>query len=336
VKYTAVNFEIDPMTEHKIMMQCADNPKFAQIIQTNINPQMYGYIQYKVRMRENLNLAIKGETRSGKSTVAISLGTYVSSMTLVPYTIEEICANESEYYSKVKYAKFNQFFHIDEQKESKFGSGSFREEMGIMDIQNIIAKQCVHSVWIYPNDFISRNSVYGFETYGKDLKNKLIRCIVYDLRKTILGMMKPLGYCIFAKYQDPAYQNIPENEWSQYRLDNKYKLQRMDFDSLLEEQYEQKKDMWIKKEQTRDTGYHHEERFKLGVWLKDQELFQEQTSRKKQIIIARQLFRDLTEKEVEEIVDIARMGIDISDIEGAHKKWLKDEGIDEKNTNSEE
>jgi hypothetical protein len=311
------------------MMQSMNNPKFAQIIQMNITPQIYGYITHKVKMKENLNLAVKGETRSGKSTVAMSIGTYVSALSTVPYTVTHICANESEYYNRVKHAKFSEFYHIDEQKESKFGTGAFREEMAIMDIQNIIAKQCIHTVWLYPSDFISRNSVYGFETYGKDLKNKLNRCIVYDLRKSILGMMQPLGYCIFAKYQDPNYQKIPKEQWSDYRKRNSNDLGRQDFDSLLEEQYEMKKDEWIKREQERDTGYHHEERFKLGLWLRNQKLFQEQTSKKKKRIIARQLFKDLTENEVDEIVEIASMEVDLSQIQGAKDKWKKDEENDE-------
>jgi len=271
-------------------------------------------------MRENLNPAIKGETRSGKSTVALSLGNFVSSMTKVPYTEFNICANESEYYSKVKNAKFNELFHIDEQKESKFGAGSFREEMGIMDIQNIIAKQCVHTIWIYPSDFIARNSVYGLETYGKDMNNKLIRCLVYDVRKTMMGLATPLGYIIIPKLQDVSYTREPENKWSKYRLKNKYELERTDFHSKLEEAYETKKDIWIGKEQTRDMGFHHEERFKLGVWLGQQKIFQEQKNKAQQHVIARQVFRDLTEQEIDETVEIARMGISNADLEKMRKK----------------
>jgi len=133
-----VNFEVDPMVAHKIQTQMNDNPRFAQTINTNITKLFYEYLMYKVKMRENLNIAIKGETRSGKSTVAISLGNFIASMTRVPYGPFNICANESEYYTKVRKAKFNELYHIDEQKESKFGAGSFREEMGIMDMDFII------------------------------------------------------------------------------------------------------------------------------------------------------------------------------------------------------
>ena len=101
----------------------------------------YDYMIYKVRMRENLNIAIKGETRSGKSTVGLSIGNFISSMTRVPYTDFHICANESEcwlceiqpqdspkYYSKVRNAKFNELYHNQAIQESCNADGNRRAE----------------------------------------------------------------------------------------------------------------------------------------------------------------------------------------------------------------
>jgi hypothetical protein len=114
--------------EHKIKMQMMDNQKFAQMLSINITPTVYNYFNYKVHMRENLNLAIKGSTRnisallcagSGKSTVGNSWGIYISGLTGVPFTPEKnVCANESEYIQRVKEAVFNECFLIDEQKET--------------------------------------------------------------------------------------------------------------------------------------------------------------------------------------------------------------------------
>jgi len=161
--------------------------------------------------------------------------------------------------------------------------------------------------------------------YGKDLTLKLCRLIVYDLRKSILGLMQPLGYVIVPKLQDPNYQKMPESAWSQYRLDNKYKLHRPDFDSMIEEMYEIKKDKWIAQEQGRETGFHHEERFKLGVWLRSQPVFIEAGNKKKQRIMARQIFRDLTESEIDDIVEIARMDIGLNELDTMRKEHQKDE-----------
>lgn len=68
-----INFQVDPLSEHKIQMQMQKNPNFAQVIHMNITDKIYGYIQYKIRMRENLNLAIKGEELQGMSCLALSL-----------------------------------------------------------------------------------------------------------------------------------------------------------------------------------------------------------------------------------------------------------------------
>lgn len=122
-------------------MQMQDNQRFAQTINTNITKMFYDYMIYKVRMRENLNIAIKGEfngtisyctvkhqTRSGKSTVGLSIGNFIASMTKVPYTDFHICANESEYYSKVRNAKFNELYHNQAIQEDWNADGNRRAE----------------------------------------------------------------------------------------------------------------------------------------------------------------------------------------------------------------
>jgi predicted DNA-binding protein YlxM (UPF0122 family) len=60
------------------------------------------------------------------------------------------------------------------------------------------------------------------------------------------------------------------------------------------------------------------------VWLGQQKLFQEQKTKAQQCVISRQLFRDLTSAEIEELVEIARMGITTADIEKMRKKKQKD------------
>ena len=193
---------------------------------------------------------------------------------------------------------------------------SFREEMSIMDVQNIIAKKCIHTIWVYPSDFISRNSDYGFETYGRDIIHKLARLIVYDVRKSMFGIQQPVGICLVPKFQDPVYQKIPKELWSPYRLKNA-ELKRPDFDSLHEERYEIKKDSWIDREQHGQMGYHHEMRYKEGVKLGELPVFQTAPNKKRQRIIARQMFRNLTEAEIDEVVEIARMGISFDDLQAA-------------------
>jgi len=151
-----------------------------------------------------------------------------------------------------------------------------------------------------------------------------------------MGMATPLGYLIIPKLAEEKYQQMNEKIWSNYRLNNKYKLNRTDFDSMLEEMYEQKKDTWIQKEQDRDFGTHHEERFKLGVWLGEQKQFIEIDHKAKQRILARQIFRDLTEGEIDEVVETARMGLKLADIEKMKQKHTKDARKEDETLEEEE
>ena len=153
-----------------------------------------------------------------------------------------------------------------------------------------------------------------------------------------MGMATPLGYMIIPKIQDPTYQSIPETKWDKYRLNNKYKLKRPDFDSQLEESYEQtcisivpnwytvqKKDEWIEREKGREgAGFHHEERFKLGVWLGQQKQYTDHMKKAERRALSRQIFADLTEAEIDEIVVIADMGIKLEDIDRIKKKHHDD------------
>jgi hypothetical protein len=157
---------------------------------------------------------------------------------------------------------------------------------------------------------------------------KVNRVIVYDVRKSMFGLMKPLGICMIPKYIEQAYQNLPAEQWSDYRKKN-FAERRRDFDSSFEEEYEKKKDTWIGREQIGQMGYHHEERFRDAVELGKKKVFKQAETKAKQRIIARQMFRQYTEAEIGEIVEIARMGISLEQLQGALGiKSISDEEAD--------
>jgi len=75
----------------------------------------------------------------------------------------------------------------------------------------------------------------------------------------MFGTFTPLGYVIMPKLQEPAYQKMQIEQWSEYRKKNKELgradfLKKQHFDSLLEEQYEMKKDTWLAREQRGEQG----------------------------------------------------------------------------------
>jgi hypothetical protein len=64
-------------------------------------------------------------------------------------------------------------------------------------------------------------------------------------------------------------------------------------------------------------GAHHQSRYEDGVKLGELPIFQNAPNKKRQRIIARQMFRNMTEQEIDEIVEIARMGISFEDLQVA-------------------
>jgi len=145
----------------------------------------------------------------------------------------------------------------------------------------------------------------------------------------MFGTFTPLGYIVVPKLQDPKYQKIPEKSWSDYRKHNK-ELGRADFDSQLEEDYEKKKDEWLAREQKGEQGIIAKERYKLGAWLGQQKQFKDAKNRKQQTVLAQNLFSQFTSAEIADIVEIARMGMDYSEIEKLAAKRHKEEELKEK------
>jgi len=195
---------------------------------------------------ENINIEIKGETRSGKSSKGIFLGKLISYWHGLEFTEENILPNQSELVYKLKDAKWGETFLVDEQTTEAFGEGIYRETAQLGMNLNICAKMCNNLIFIYPPHFTMRNAPFGLETIAKDTRNKYIKSYYHDLRSKSFGYggIWPRGYVILPKYQDQDYQNLNPKKWDAERLEH-LKVAGYDFDSKLEQNYEKKKDIWI-------------------------------------------------------------------------------------------
>jgi len=91
------------------------------------------------------------------------------------------------------------------------GLGSSTEMMQLKDIQNVIAKQNQHTIYITPRVFLETGASIGLTTWGRDSKNWLSRFLVYDLRNRTIPL---LGYLIidagkvFRNYGCYLYKDI--------------------------------------------------------------------------------------------------------------------------------
>jgi len=128
--------------------QMSKNPLLAEALMTSRTELLIRTIQEKVRYREHLGIEIKGGVRTGKSSIGIALAKFMSSLTGIPFTLGNICPNEIIYLQKLKDPNLpnGSIFLIDEQTETHTGAGSYSEMSVLEDIQQICAKEQIHTI----------------------------------------------------------------------------------------------------------------------------------------------------------------------------------------------
>jgi hypothetical protein len=97
-------------------------PIFAEALSRNLSGLYYQFLEYKVKLRENITLECKGVQRSGKTTGMISTAKYIVRFTNIPFIPHYVCSNEQYYIQRVKNAVDDQSLVIDEQLETHVGS----------------------------------------------------------------------------------------------------------------------------------------------------------------------------------------------------------------------
>jgi len=270
------HFGEDPLQKRLTEMEVMNSEALRRARSTDLTQELVKSLYLKATRvpSENINIEIKGETRSGKSTTGISLGKLISSWWGYEFTVDNILPNQGELLYKLKDAKYGETFVVDEQTPETYGEGILRETEQLGMNLNICAKKCNNLIFIYPPSFTSRNSPFGLEAISKDVQNKYIKCLYYDLRrKDIGGGQVPRGYITIPKYVDETYRCLPKEKQSKYRVDNILK-HHFDFDSLLEEQYEQKKDSWIDDVRNMDASVRSRHKQELATTLAEDLTFQ--------------------------------------------------------------
>lgn len=164
----------------------------------NVTKMFNNWIITKLDKKENISLNCKGGTRTGKSVsmlgvISVIIDYYNNTNIKKKFDTEYIvCGNQKEYRQKLKDVDFGDVFQIDENAFSNVGLGSATEIQQLKDIQNIIAKKNIHTVYITPRSFLETNATLGLQTWGKDTNNWLSRFILYDLRlrtTPVLGLV---------------------------------------------------------------------------------------------------------------------------------------------------
>ncbi len=280
-------FETDALQQEAIMGYLRDDEKFRRLFNKDLTGLFYQYIDDKIRLREPITINVKGSVRSGKSTIAITIACRVAERNGKQLTGHNICANEFSFLDKVKTAEDNDVFVIDESKEGVFGVGSMAKKMKINDIQNIIAKKNISTIWITPRRFNDTNSDYGLQTLGRarNVNPRLVKLLLYNLLDKSIGSIIPFGYVIM-----PIFDDV-------YPYGEKLRLE-----------YEAIKDEWIEKEKDSDTNVMFDIQKERALELINDRKFLSLDKIKDMVVFAKsKLPSEFTKQEVEEIVRLAKL-----------------------------
>ena len=182
-KIKNVDFKVDEIEEliMQDIMQSDENTRIK--LNRDVTNTFLEWIDNKIEKKENVSLNTKGNTRSGKSLVNLKLVERTNRKYKKPFdTLKIVCANQKEYRQKLQTAKFGDSFQIDENAFANVGDGSMTELQQLKDVQNIIAKENIHTFYITPRNFLPTGAIVGLSYWGKDSKNWLSRFLLYSLK----------------------------------------------------------------------------------------------------------------------------------------------------------
>jgi len=301
-KLKDIKFKVDVMEESllKKISMGDDNIKF--YLNYDFTQEFNQYIKDKLEAKEQIKINIKGETRSGKSLIALKIVSnivdYYNNETKIKKEFDInyiICANQKELRQKINKAKFGDVFQIDENAFTNVGEGSYTEITQLTDINNQIAKENIHMIFITPQKFLLNGATSGLSYFGKDTKNWLSRFLVYSIKN---GIPQLLGYVVFdvgklfREHGCLIYkqlggctnpQRITINEIDKDFLEHTSCVDKTKIDIIDKDfetrcpfydyckhplnQYELKKDKWIKREMKGGLGEREEEKYELAYKL---------------------------------------------------------------------
>jgi len=305
LKKTELNFYIDRWEELVLQDLAFDNSDLQIKLNKNLTKDFHDWIKDKIKNKENISISIKGMTRSGKSLLGLKIADVITRRYTYGFNTERIvCGNQKEYRQKLQKASFGMVFQIDENAFSNAGIGANLETEQLKDIQNIIAKMNIHTIYITPRIFLNNNSEVGLAYWGKDTKNWVSRFLLYSLRghnPILLGYILVDVGSIFSDYGCVIYRllggcnnpnKIKVTDIPKYLLNDnicipeQYRKEPLKAIELLNKddkekhicpfyrvcehpicKYEHKKDSWISKEMKGGLDERTEERYKIAVNL---------------------------------------------------------------------
>lgn len=305
-KFLGINqrakFIANPIKKLALQLRRQEDDSFSIMYNKNITIDIYKYLLFKASNWENLNICVfSAQQRSGKSSVAISLGLFFSMLINYQFSVKsDIFPSQISYLNKIGNRIFNSLAVVDEYIETHAQIGAYLTESSLRDISKITAKELLHSIQIYRFLPADLNALIALEPIGKDFKNGQLKCLVYDIESFQSDMSKSLlGYCIIPHYDKSV---IKYNHFDLMKLKTLSPIQKFRLD------YEKKKDIWNKDIVLRKPTDRLKDRIKYSRILIENHLFNKVKTQRHKIVIARSLCpSDFGEDEIREVITMAEL-----------------------------
>jgi hypothetical protein len=191
------NYEIDALQNELLKWYLRADPRFKRAFHTDFTPTFLQFLKDKARLQEPIHISIMGNTRSGKSSIGMTITGYLMALYQKKATIFNICANVFEFLEKIQNTPIeetkNTCFQVDEEKQSIYGVGSVAKKMKVSDVQNIIAINNISTIMLNPTGWANKESNYGLRIFGRDFTSRTCRAMLYNLMEKGSGGELPMG-----------------------------------------------------------------------------------------------------------------------------------------------
>lgn len=284
------DYQIDILQNELLLTYLRADPRFRRAFSRNYTNIFFQFLKDKARLREPVHLSIMGQTRSGKSSSAISLAVFLMSCFGKKFTIDYICGNSVEFLEKLKSMSeeklLNSCFIIDEEK-TLYGYGSIAKKMNLQDVNSIIAINNISTIMLNPISWANKNANYGIRIFGRCFKTKTCRAMLYNLQAGGKQAELPMGNLYI-----PIFNVFLPKDYAEE----------------LNKAYLEKKIFWVNREMRAENDVLAELRKKSAEsFVRDKIFIQIKKKREKLAYIINKLGSSWTSKECEDILTLTSL-----------------------------
>lgn len=210
-KVQSENFQFthSPMINAIHRLQIDYNIFLKKAMETDLTDHFKQDLEFRVTNERNLDIAIPGETGSGKTRIAMSI--YYDLVRLgkihlnkkLEFKIDNICFTRTEWLERNEDLETGDTLIFDEDDQSRVGTGSLRQ----LEEQEKIEKTLRQSQYnyLFCSPLLEQHvEHYILKAFDMDFKRQLNRAVVMKRDET--GLVLPYGFIFLKRHEVEGYE----------------------------------------------------------------------------------------------------------------------------------